>query len=83
MTNNLIRTTTYFDLDILMTLKRQAVDERRPFYAVMNDALGKKVQGATQHALKVTQKKWRYEDVFGTFDLSLRKKKLTRADFYE
>ncbi|MBI3576903.1 hypothetical protein HY086_02620 [Candidatus Gottesmanbacteria bacterium] len=83
MTNNLIRTTTYFDPGILMMLKKQAIDERRPFYAVMNDTLGSKVPGFKRHARKATQKKWRYEDVFSTFDLGLKRRKIRRSDAYE
>lgn len=39
MTNNLVRTTTYFDADLLVFAKKRAIDEKKHLYEIINEAL--------------------------------------------
>lgn len=84
MPGNLVRTTTYFDPYLLDYIKRMAVDEKKTIYEVINTKLGSAlgVQPAAITA-ETAQKPFSFRKVFGTFDLGLRKQKITRADAYE
>lgn len=83
MTNtNLIRTTTYFDPTLLNMAKKQAIDEGKSLYEVINEAL-KRLLGVKSivKAGDIT-KPFSYKDVFPTFKLGLGNKKIKRADAY-
>lgn len=81
MTGNLVRTTTYFDPYILDYIKRMAVDQNKTIYEVINAKLGSAL--GVQPVAITAQKSFNFRKVFGTFDLGLRKQKITRADAYE
>lgn len=84
MTGALVRTTTYFDPDLLDYIKRVAIDEKKTIYEVINTKLGS-VLGVRPAAItaKTVKKPFNFRNVFGTFDLGLRKQKINRADAYK
>lgn len=79
---NLVRTTTYFDPTLLNLAKKQAIDEGKNLYEVINEALGKLlgVKGLTKTG--VATKHFRYNDIFPTFKLGLGRKRIKRTDAY-
>lgn len=83
MTNNLVRTTTYFDPQILDQLKTAAIDSDKSFYEVLNEKLAKGLGMHFATKSQVVHKKINFEEVFGTFDLGCRDKIFTRADAYD
>ena len=83
MPSTMTRTTTYFDKKILHLAKKEAIDKGMTLYQVLNEKLGKSFGvNPSSKSVKI-RPGFRFEDVFGTFDLGLRKQKLTRADYYE
>ena len=85
MSAGLVRTTTYFDENLFRFAKKQAFDEGVPFYAFINNQLGKvlNVKVLYDGGAKV-KKPFKLEDVFGPpMRLGLKNQNLTRADYYD
>lgn len=85
MSNNMIRTTTYYDASLLRQAKKMAIDEGKNLYEVLNQGLRLLIQSTnTASAKGVPQKKPSYRDLVGPpLNLGLKKKIITRADAYE
>lgn len=78
---NLIRTTTYFDPVVMHQLKSEALATRQPFYEILNSRLAQ-VLGLNFISKSHIQKKINFDEVFGTFDLGKKFKKVSRKDAY-
>lgn len=84
MTGNLVRTTTYFDEDLLNLAKTTAVNARTPFYKVLNQKLSEGFKLAGNEAKgNLTKSKFKFEDVFTVVNMGLGKKKVKRSWAYE
>jgi len=82
MATTLVRTTTYFDPDLLIRLKKMAIDEDKRFYELINEKLEQAITAPPSGA-PTTQKPFSYTQKYSTFALGLKKKKLRRSDAYE
>lgn len=82
MSTPLVRTTTYFNPDLLVRLKKMAIDENKRFYELLNEKLE---QGFTTSvsAKKTATKPFSFTDRYSTFPLKLKAKKITRNMAYE
>lgn len=83
MNTNLIRTTTYFDQTLLNLAKKQAIDEGKKFYQIVNEALVKTLKEKMIVETVTKIKTIEYKKLFPTFSLGLGKKKISRNDAYE
>lgn len=84
MSTGLVRTTTYFDENLLAYAKKMAIDEGKSLYEVLNEKLSKAFGLTVVKAKTTSTKKLSYEELFGPpFKSGLLKKHLTRADYYE
>lgn len=82
MSINLVRTTTYFDPDLLNLAKKQAIDEGKSLYEVINEALRNllnKEKASIQEITTISQ----YKKLIPTYKLGLKKKVIKRNDAYE
>lgn len=82
MGNNLVRTTTYIENDVLNLAKKKAIDENKTFYELINEALKIKL------SIPITNKNLKreplhYEKLFPTYNMGSRKRKIRRIDAYE
>ena len=86
MPANLIRTTVYFEEPVLKTAKINAIGKNQPLYKVINQEL-KKAFGLTDRNFEekavLTQKPFKFEDVFVVKDMGLGKRKVKRSWAYE
>jgi hypothetical protein len=82
MTNPLVRTTTYFDPRLLNLAKKQAIDEGKSLYEIINHALQKLLEQKTTVVQK-TILAFDYKQIFPTYKLGLRKRAVKRSDAYE
>lgn len=82
MATNLVRTTTYFDPDLLIRLKKMAIDEDKRFYEFLNEKLEQALMDK-KPTTKKQEEPFIFTKKYSTFNLGLKKKKLTRADAYE
>ena len=83
MNSNLVRTTTYFDQTLLNLAKKQAIDEGKKFYQIVNEALVQKLKEKTIVTTMTKIKTIEYKKLFPTFSLGLGKRKISRSDAYE
>lgn len=84
MSAGLVRTTTYFDENLLMYAKKLAVDEQKSLYKFLNEKLGEALGIRPLVGVGKFPGTIKLEKVFGPpFNLGLKKKKFVRADYYE
>ena len=67
MNTSLIRTTTYFDQTLLNLAKKQAIDEGKKFYQIINEALVKILKEKTIVKTMAKIKTIEYEKLFSHF----------------
>lgn len=80
--NNLVRLTSYYPEDLVATAKRLALDQKRSLYEVLSEALRHYIYSSPQTAKN--DKPFKLEDYFGPpFKAGVKKKNLTRKDFYD
>lgn len=82
MATTLVRTTTYFDPDLLVRLKKMAIDEDKRFYELLNEKLEQAIT-TIQHEPATPIKPFSFTQKYGAFALGLKKKKIHRSDAYE
>lgn len=81
--NNLIRSTTYYYDDLLEMAKRRALSEKRNLYEIFNEALRYYLH-SEPNQVRAGNKPIVLEDLIGKpHNLGLKKKKLTRKDYYD
>jgi hypothetical protein len=85
MPTGLVRTTTYFDANLLARAKKRAIDEQKSLYELLNEAVVRLLAAVPYKASPtVLPQKFSLDKVFGPpFKSGLKKKFLTRADYYE
>ncbi len=79
---NLVRTTTYFDPTLLNMAKKQAIDEGKSLYEVINEALRKRLGVKALIKTRDITRHVSYKNIFPTFKLGLGRKKIKRSDAY-
>lgn len=83
MANNLVRTTTYIEPQLLNWAKKKAIDEGMSFYELVNQALRRMFMN-WEPVVADKLESAKYEDIFGApLNFRLNKRRLTRADYYE
>lgn len=82
MATPLVRTTTYFNPDLLMRLKKMAIDEDKRFYELLNEKLEQAII-TIKHEPVAPTKSFSFTQKYSTFALGLKKKKIHRSDAYE
>ena len=82
MAPTLVRTTTYFDPELLTRLKKMAIDEDKRFYELINEKLEQAITTPPNESI-TPQKPFFYTQKYSTFALGLKKKSLRRSDAYE
>jgi hypothetical protein len=84
MNGHLIRTTSYLDPLLHDQARKLAIDEKKHFYEILNEALTILISTkGNLRAIPVRRKPFKFEEHFSAFSLGLKKKKITRADAYE
>jgi len=82
MSNQLVRTTTYFDPNLLNLAKKRAIDEGKSLYELINEGLKIRLNLSPKKN-KLTKKCLSYEKLFPVYELGSSHKKICRKDAYE
>ncbi len=82
MATTLVRTTTYFDPDLLMRLKKMAIDDGKRFYELLNEKLEQAMTMSPTHTAVAT-KPFSFTERYSTFPMKMKVKKITRQMAYE
>lgn len=82
MAIQLVRTTTYFHPDLLMRLKKMAIDENKRFYELLNEKLEQSIT-TTVSTKKTATKPFSFTDRYSPFSMKMKVKKITRPVAYE
>ena len=84
MQADLVRTTTYFESDVLSEAKISAIRQKKPLYKIINQKLREalKLPGSDEKA-RLSKKPFRLEDYLIIKPLGLKGKKFKRSWAYE
>ena len=83
MSSHLIRTTTYFDPNLLNRAKKQAIDEGKSLYELINEALQQKLLNKQGGTMQTTVNRLKVNKIFPTYKLGLMSTRVRRSDAYE
>lgn len=83
MSANLVKATIYFEQSVLYMEKIKALNQKRPLYKVVNEDLKAANLTVSSKKKSLTTKPFKFEEVFGTFNLGLGKRKFKRSWAYE
>mgnify|MGYP001563305662 CR=1 FL=1 len=83
MSTNLVRTTTYFDPNLLNRAKKQAIDEGKSLYELINEALQQKLLNKQMGTMRTTINRLNLSKIFPTYKLGLMSARIRRSDAYE
>jgi len=82
MNNQLVRTTTYFDPNLLNLAKKKAIDEGKSLYEIINEGLKIRLNLSTKKS-RLAKKRLSYKKLFPVYELGSPNRKIHRKDAYE